>query len=84
MVADWFPLWSDSGLDSRWIGDLMARLEGLSIETPDYLCRWLDGVRCVGDYRLRYAISSDRKTGDTIPPKDTHFLMYKPLVEWDK
>ena len=22
--------------------------------------------------------------GDTIPPKDTHFLMYKPLVEWDE
>ena len=62
----------------------MARLEGLSVETPDYLCRWLDGVRCIGSERLLTAIRSDRKTGDTIPPKDTHFLMYKPLVEWDE
>lgn len=62
----------------------MARLEGLSISPPDYLCRWLDGVRFVGSDRLWYAISSDRKTGDTILPKDTHFLMYKPLVEWDE
>ena len=62
----------------------MARLEGLSIETPDYLCRWLDGVRCVGSDKLWSAVHSVRKTGDTIPPKDTHFLMYKPLVEWDE
>ena len=62
----------------------MARLEGLSVETPDYLCRWLDGVRWIGSERLLTAIRSDRKIGDTIPPKDTHFLMYKPLVEWDE
>ena len=62
----------------------MVGLEGLSIETPDYLCRWLDSVRCIGSHKLWSAIQSDRKTGDTIPPKDTHFLMYKPLVEWDE
>lgn len=62
----------------------MVRLEGLSIETPDYLCRWLDGVRCIGSDKLWSAIQSDKKTGVTTLPRGTHFLMYKPLVEWDE
>ncbi len=62
----------------------MVRLEGLSIETPRYLCRWLDGVRCIGSNKIHGAMSETRKTGDTVLPKRSHFLMYKPLVEWDE
>ena len=62
----------------------MAKLEGVSLEPPRYLCRWLYGVRCIGSNKIHGAMSETRKTGDTVLSRGSHFLMYKPLVEWDE